>query len=167
VVTSTVQSVTGTVAVSGNVGVLQATIPWTVSSSNPLGVIVTNVVSVTHTAVTIGSGTVAATQSGTWVTSSTPLGLATATTPGSCVSVTTASTALLASNTGRRHANWISLDTNTARVRFRLGTPATTSDLPLSIGQSFDLSDSSNAIYTGTVTAISESGTQTVCVGEW
>jgi len=84
---------------------------------------------------------------------------------GSCVSVTTSSTNVLASFATRHHATLIALDSNTARVRFRLGATATTSDMPLPAGTSYVMD--SLTMYTGVVDAIAESGTQTVCKVEW
>ena len=96
------------------------------------------------------------------------VGVTPASTPSTCLGVGTTSTVMLAANAARRHADWISLDTNTARVRWSFGaTSASSTSMPLSIGQSYLLDGAGGAIYTGIVSANSESGVQTVCAAEW
>jgi hypothetical protein len=82
--------------------------------------------------------------------------------PGACVSVT-ASTAVLAAFAARKKATLIPRITNTATVHIKLGATATTSNVPVEPGQSFEL----DGTYTGQVDAIAASGTQSVCVVEW
>lgn len=105
------------------------------------------------------TGTVAATQSGTWT--DTPRTVASANNSGTCVSVTTSSTNVLASNSSRRGYAFKASPANTALVHCKLGATATTSNVPFEAGASW--SQDTGAVYTGAVDCIAASGTQSVC----
>lgn len=119
------------------------------------------------------TGTVAATQSGTWtvqpgdtpntvpwLTTDTPRQVASATNPGTCVSVT-ASTTVLANNASRRTYGFKAAETNTANVHCKLGAIATTNNTVFGAGSSW--SQDTGAVYTGVIDCIAASGTQLVC----
>lgn len=123
------------------------------------------------------SGTVNANQSGTWtvqpgntanttpwLTTDTPRTVASANNTGTCVSVTTSSTTVLASNGSRRAYGFKASEANTDRVYCKLGATATTSNMPFGAGSAW--SQDTGAVYTGVVDCISGSGTQTVCAYE-
>lgn len=89
--------------------------------------------------------------------------VASANNDGACVSVTTASTAVLASFATRKWASIVNQGTATVYVKF--GATATSSDFPLPAGAAFNWP--SGLAYTGAVDGISSSGTNSVCIVEW
>jgi len=90
---------------------------------------------------------------------------ASANNPGASVSVTS-STTVLASYASRKAATIYSSPSNTADVYIKLGATATSSNFPLSPGDSLALNQG-GSVYTGVVDAIAASGTQTIKVVEW
>lgn len=110
------------------------------------------------------SGTVAATQSGTWNVNTAPQTTATAANDGSCVSLTTTSATIVPSNSSRKFLTLYLRGTATDIVFIKLGATATTSDLPLEIGQAFTIP--ANYVYTGVIDGRSNTGTQSVCFVE-
>jgi len=82
---------------------------------------------------------------------------------GACVSVTTASTAVLASFASRKWASIV--NQGTAMVYLKFGATATASDFPLPSGAAFNWP--AGVSYTGVVDAIASAGTQSVCVVEF
>jgi hypothetical protein len=114
---------------------------------------------------TLTVGTHAVTQSGTWTVTANTERAASASNDGSCVSVTTSSTALLASNASRKGFTLYSRETNTALVSVKFAATATTSDFPMPAGAAFNML--AGVVYTGAIDAISASGTQSVCVVEF
>lgn len=82
---------------------------------------------------------------------------------GACVSVTTASTAVLASFSTRKWASIVNQGAATVYIKF--GATATSSDFPLPAGAAFNWPPGMS--YTGAVDGISASGTNSVCVTEW
>lgn len=147
-----------------------ATRKATVTSSNALKVECTNCSGGSGASVVFVDGGVIVANQGAagatpWPVTATQSinGSSTANNTGTCVSVTTSSTAVLAANASRKKFTIVALTTN-SRVRFKLGTTATTSNMPLEAGQAF--TEEGQYVYTGAVDAISESGTNTICVVE-
>lgn len=93
----------------------------------------------------------------------TPTLVTTANNDGSCVSVTSASTTVLASFATRRWASFQNRGTVIVYVKF--GATATTADFPVDPGGVFNWPN--GVSYTGVVDAISASGTNSVCPVEW
>lgn len=162
----------GTAAVSGTVTANAGTGDFSVNGST---LAVTNVSAQNLNVAVANTPTVNAAQSGTWTVqpgntaNTTPWliqapGVATAANDGSCATVTTSSSNLLASNSSRRYCAVMARMSNTDTVFMKLGTTATTADFPLEPGQVFNLPR--NVVYTGAVDAISNSGSQSVCVVE-
>lgn len=123
-------------------------------------------------------GTHAVTQSGTWtvqpgntanstpwLTTDTPRTVASANNAGVCVSVTTGSTTVLASNASRRAYGFKASEANTDRVYCKLGATAVTTNMPFGAGAAW--SQDTGAVYTGVVDCIAGSGTQQVCPYEF
>lgn len=84
---------------------------------------------------------------------------------GACVSVTTTSGTVVASNASRKFLALYSRSTNTDLVYLRLAATATTADFPLEVGQPFNITG--DWIYTGVIDARSAAGTQSVCFVEF
>lgn len=129
---------------------------------------------VTGHVITDTGSTTAATQSGTWtvqpgntpnttpwLTTDTPRTVASANNPGNCVSVSTSSTTVLASNGSRKSYGFKASEDNTAKVHCKLGATATTSNTIFGAGSSW--SQDTGAVYTGVIDCIAASGTQSVC----
>lgn len=84
---------------------------------------------------------------------------------GTCVSVTVASTTVLAANASRKAYGFKASEANTDRVYCKLGATATTSNVPFGAGSAW--SQDTGAVYTGVVDCIAGSGTQSVCPYEF
>jgi len=82
---------------------------------------------------------------------------ATGSTPN-CSSLSGAASDVLASDSTRKRFDCVAKSANTDTVFLALGTPATTSKFPLEPGQSYGTRE-----YTGAVSVIVNSGTQSVC----
>lgn len=100
-----------------------------------------------------------------WLTTDTPRTVSSANNSGTCVSVGTSSTTVLASNASRRAYGFKASEANTDRVYCKLGATATTSNMPFGAGSAW--SQDTGAVYTGVVDCIAGSGTQTVCPYEF
>lgn len=86
--------------------------------------------------------------------------------PGACASVATTSSTILTAFSARRFAEVCARVSNSAVVRIKLGATATTSNFPLEAGQCYRVEAVGGFIYTGQIDAISEAGTQSVCITE-
>lgn len=84
---------------------------------------------------------------------------------GAQVSITTTSSTVLASFATRKFASVCSLATNTDTVYLKMGATAAITDLPLLVGQCFNMPPF--AVYTGVIDSRSAAGTQTLGVVEW
>lgn len=82
---------------------------------------------------------------------------------GACISVTTSTTAILASFATRKWASIVNQGSATVYVRF--AATATASDFPLPAGAAFNFP--AGLAYTGAIDGIAASGTQSVCVVEF
>lgn len=100
-----------------------------------------------------------------WLTTDTPRTVASANNTGTCTSVTTSSTTVLASNGSRRGYGFKSSEANTVNVFCKLGATATTGAVPFGPGASW--SQDVGAVYTGVIDCIVASGTASVCVYEF
>ncbi|UOF79745.1 hypothetical protein [Caudoviricetes sp.] len=123
------------------------------------GFVTTQVVAALPTGANVIGGV---TQSGTW--SDTPRQVSSANNTGTCVSVSTLSTTVLADNASRRAYGFKASEDNTARVYCKLGAMAATSNTVFGAGSSW--SQDTGAVYTGVIDCIAASGTQSVCVYE-
>jgi hypothetical protein len=100
-----------------------------------------------------------------WLTTDTPRQVASANNPGTCVSVGTSSTTVLASNGSRRAYGFKASEANTDRVYCKLGATAAATNMPFGAGSAW--SQDTGAVYTGVIDCIAGSGTQTVCPFEF
>lgn len=94
----------------------------------------------------------------------TPRTVSSANNTGTCTSVTTSSTTVLASNASRKAYGLKAASTNTQVAFCKLGATATTSNVPFEAGSSW--SQDNGAVYTGVIDCITASSTASVCVFE-
>jgi len=83
----------------------------------------------------------------------------------SCVTVTTTSTTLLASNTARRFAQFSSNPDTTTNIFVSWSGTAATTDFKFVPGAAWN--SPTTSVYTGAIAAITSAGTQSVCVMEF
>jgi hypothetical protein len=84
---------------------------------------------------------------------------------GTCTSVGTSSTTVLASNASRKAYGFKAQSTNAVAVFCKLGATATASNMPFEAGSSW--TQDSGAVYTGVIDCITASSTANVCVFEF
>lgn len=92
-------------------------------------------------------------------------GPATANNTGACLSVSTATTSLLAAFATASCRMLYAPATNTATVYLKLGATATASNFPVPAGSALNLCGGS--VYTGAIDGIAASGSQSICVMEY
>lgn len=96
--------------------------------------------------------------------SDTPRTVSSANQPGTCTSVTTSSTTILASNASRKAWGLKASESNTVAAFCKLGATATSSNMSFGAGSAFY--QDTGAVYTGVVDCITASSAATVCVIE-
>jgi hypothetical protein len=95
----------------------------------------------------------------------TPRTVSSANNTGTCTSVGTSSTTVLASNASRKAYGFKAPSTNSVVVFCKLGATATTSAVPFEAGSSW--SQDNGAVYTGVIDCITASSTSSICVYEF
>lgn len=100
-----------------------------------------------------------------WLTKPTPRTVTAANNTGTCTSVTTASTTVLASNASRKAYGFKAPSTNTVAIFCKLGATATTAAVPFEAGSSW--SQDNGAVYTGVIDCITASSSSSICVYEF
>ncbi len=113
----------------------------------------------------IDSGTVTTLGTITNPVSTQPTATASALNDGACVTVTTTSGTVVASNASRKFLALYARSTNTDIVYLKLGATATTADFPLEVGQPFNITG--GWVYTGVIDSLSAAGSQSVCFVEF
>lgn len=94
-----------------------------------------------------------------------PANIASANNDGAAVSIPTSNTVALASFSTRKFAAVCSLPTNTDTVFLKFGATATNADFPLTPGMCWNALP--GTVYSGVISAIANSGTQSLAVTEW
>ncbi len=100
-----------------------------------------------------------------WLTKPTPRTVSSANNTGTCTSVGTSSTTVLASNASRKAYGFKAPSTNGVVVFCKLGATATTGAVPFEAGSSW--SQDNGAVYTGVIDCITASSTSSICVYEF
>lgn len=100
-----------------------------------------------------------------WLTKPTPRTVSSANNTGTCTSVGTSSTTVLASNASRKAYGFKAPSTNSVVVFCKLGATATTSNVPFEAGSSWN--QDNGAVYTGVIDCITASSTSSICVYEF
>jgi hypothetical protein len=100
-----------------------------------------------------------------WLTKPTPRTVSSANNTGTCTSVSSSSTTVLASNASRKAYGFKAPSTNTVVVFCKLGATATTGAVPFEAGSSWN--QDQGAVYTGVIDCITASSTSSICVYEF